>query len=157
MTTTTTRRETVDAKAFRLKGHVRWLTAAVATVVGDHGEYRVERFGSDWRCNCRWGTSRTTDRKHCSHVLAAALCAPPTQLVPPESTMQMSVKPMRQPADQSIGDCSCRLVNPAELYYNRSQCTVIHRICGCPWPGRRKSPIRISSADPTAPLLLVSA
>lgn len=125
MIRSTIKRETVDAKAFRLRTKVQWLTTTTANVHGDHGQYLVERLNTDWRCDCRWGTKRTPDRKPCSHVLAAMLAMPAPQPAPI----------YRQPIEQSVGNCACPSVRREELYFNNCAAAVIHRTCGTTWSG----------------------
>jgi len=137
--------EAVDVKAFRLRGQVTWLSAAVAQVEGDHGAYLVDRLGADWQCNCPWGHHRTAGQKPCSHVLAAALAAPAITVAPARessgpvasvapATATSPPAPRPLPARSAPSNtCLCQYVHRADLYYNAHQASVIHRGCGKPW------------------------
>jgi hypothetical protein len=158
-------RETVDSKAYRLQSQVTWLTATVAQVQGDNAAYLVDRLTGTWRCNCPWGARRSAHEKYCSHVLAAALSAAdatPALTAPVSPAVATPAAPPaaaaaveRTLAEQANGKCSCAHVASGDLYFNRSQATVIHRLCGRAWTSeaiapaaQRKSPVRIAPAAP---------
>jgi hypothetical protein len=83
-------------------------------------------------------------------VLAAALAMP---MAPPAAESRPSgpngVVVRRDVAEEALGECTCAGAQCTDLYFNRYQGVLIHRVCGKPWSPPRKSPVRITTAAGT--------
>lgn len=69
----------VAAKASRLVQNFRVikLTQATAMVIGDTSTYSLwQASNGAWRCNCRWGSIKSSP---CSHAIAVASATPESQ------------------------------------------------------------------------------